>query len=293
MAGADAYALAPSLLTCLAKREHATLFACGFLLRVPARRRLFSCHSDFPRQGQASAHAHAAPPVAPIAVPPVRAERLALVWPPWAVPTVAAVVASPVPGEQFAAERPPLARPRVAVAGAAARTVTVVPAVRRFHAAPVVVLPVPVAWLAAGRPRAAPRLVTVPAAVFGVVRAVLSFHAVQTFHAAPAAVQRAMAEQSAVERPELALRLVAVLAAARRVAHAVLPFHVVRPFRDAPLVVLPVRVAAWLATVHPGYSTLPGRCGHRIFRVRYRPGQWMRPAGEALSAALSVRGRPF
>src|SRR5258706_536254 len=80
------------------------------------------------------------------------------------------------------------------------------------------------------------------------------------------------------------------LAAARGVARAVVPFPVVRPFRDAPLVVLPVRVAAWLATVHPGYSTLPGRCGHRIFRVRYRPGQWMRPAGEALSAALSVRG---
>ena len=56
----------PSLLARPATRERATLFACGFLLRAPVRRCLFSCHSAGPRQ--AWAPEPAAPPLAPVGV---------------------------------------------------------------------------------------------------------------------------------------------------------------------------------------------------------------------------------
>src|ERR1017187_7501498 len=87
----------PSLLVCPATwGERAALLACGFLLCASAGRCLFSCPSTCPRQ--AWAFDYLTPPLARVAVRPVRVERLAVVGLSWAAPTVAAVVASPVPG---------------------------------------------------------------------------------------------------------------------------------------------------------------------------------------------------
>jgi hypothetical protein len=157
------------------------------------------------------------------AVPPVLAEQLAVVGPPWAGPEVAAVLAAPAPGEQLAAARLLVARPepvpRLAGVQAARRVVHAVLSVhaaRTFRVAPAAAQLQPARRLAAGRPEPPLRLA---AERLSVERSELAL--------------RLAAGWLSVEQSEPALRLAAV-PAARRIVRAVLSVHAARIFRVAP-----------------------------------------------------------